>query len=72
MQTQQKQLNERRSFLKKAAYVAPAIIALGTLTEASAGNGNGNNGNGNGNSGNNGNPSAAGQIKKNSTSSKIL
>lgn len=36
MQTQEKQVNERRNFLKKAAYVAPAIVALGTLTEVSA------------------------------------
>lgn len=52
----------RRGFLKKAAYAAPVIMALGSLTSASAaagGNGNGNAGNGN-NAGGNGNGNAYG------------
>lgn len=39
-------VTSRRSFLKKAAYAAPAVVMLGSLTTASAAGGNnGNNGN---------------------------
>lgn len=31
--TDQEKLEDRRSFLKKAAYAAPAIIALGSITK---------------------------------------
>lgn len=46
MKTEMKaSVTSRRAFLKKAAYAAPAIMVLGSLTTASAaagGNGNGN------------------------------
>ena len=48
-QMQGSSVNDRRHFLKKAVYAAPVIIALGSLTTASA----------------KGKDTAPGQIKKN-------
>jgi len=50
------QNNDRRNFIKKAAYIAPAVITLAAMPSiAQSGSGASSNGNGNG-GGNLGNP----------------
>ncbi len=70
MKTQTLDSNSRRGFLKKATYVAPLLVVLGTLTEASA-SAHGNNSNGQSASAPGQTGTAPGLAKK-STGSKIF